>query len=69
MSDHKEKLKKMLQSSNQEDIQQGLSLLDALNLPSEERTQILDFSNRELAIDISNANLCDANFFKCRALW
>lgn len=62
MSEHKEKLMKMLRSFNQEDIQQGLSLLDALNLPSEDRTQILDFSNRKLAIDISNANLCDANF-------
>ena len=62
MSEHKEKLQKMLQSSNQEDIQQGLSLLDALNLPPEERTQILDFSNRKLTVNISNANLCDANF-------
>ena len=42
MSDHKccpPKFTKgrMLQSSNQEDIQQGLSLLDALNLPPEEQ--------------------------------
>ena len=62
MSEAIENVKALIHSTDQSQINQGFVLLESLNLTPDERANVLDFSEKDVLLELESVNLSNANF-------